>query len=691
MGGRRLGVVALAFVSGCLFTVDDNEDGPAGGGGGLTVGFDMPESSVDETVGSVDIPVYLSAMPTEVTTVNLSLGGTATLGDDYISGEGTIAFLPGIDFYFVHFEITADELPEDAETIELSLSLPINARIGTSHHTLEIRPNLLPRVTFASAGRTGYEAGGGGLQLLVMPASPVPITVGYTVGGTADGSDYTLQPGTVTIPAGATTYDLSLGLVTDSIDEEDTETIEVTLVDPVNAILGEFPSATFQLYDSDPRPSASFVTNSPTLMEGNSGMQLVTAEVQLEKASARQLEVAFYLDQFLVEGNTATAGSDYAIMTPSPLVFPAGTTSQTITIALYGDTLTEGREKLTLALAVGEWFSVVIENDECYGTGAYTVCSNTAPLGSITIPDGTLNTFSSQLCADLQPRGWIDAGQPQACFIIASDITVGTVRAYGYPLVLVATNSITVNGLLDVGGHIGSYGTTSNSSAPCGPFGSMPTTMSGGAGGSFMTAGGNGGDHNGPTGAGGIAAPAVASPPAVLRTGCGGQAGWENSGAGFPGGIVYIVAGASITLASGSTVNASGAPGKGGNFINDAGNGGGSGGMIALHAPTFAVSGARLLANGGAGGEGDDNGVIDGTYGTDGSEVDYTSPSTPAPGGTGTGGGDGGRGASQGVAAAPGAGASSAASAGAGGGGLGYILASQPMTGALVSPAPAAF
>jgi hypothetical protein len=103
-----------------------------------------------------------------------------------------------------------------------------------------------------------------------------------------------------------------------------------------------------------------------------------------------------------------------------------------------------------------------------------------------------------------------------------------------------------------------------------------------------------------------------------------------------------------------------------------------------LYAPTITASSSRILANGGAGGEGSpSNG-----FGNAGSEVAYASPTTSAAGGTGTTGGDGGGGAAQGTSAGTGSSANNSNGGGGGGGGLGYILTSTPLSGALVSPTP---
>ena len=147
---------------------------------------------------------------------------------------------PGGNLWWVTINLRDDGVPEPAETIELSLSGCAGCQIGTDHHTLTIRDNLLPRVTFETVTSGAYENAPASTNLVVMPASPVPITVDYALSGTATSADYALQSGTITIPAGATSVPLAFNAIDDALDEDD-ETVVVTLSNPVGAILGITP------------------------------------------------------------------------------------------------------------------------------------------------------------------------------------------------------------------------------------------------------------------------------------------------------------------------------------------------------------------------------------------------------------------------------------------------------------------
>jgi hypothetical protein len=328
----------------------------------------------------------------------------------------------------------------------------------------------------------------------------------------------------------------------------------------------------------------------------------------------------------------------------------------------------------------------------CLGPTGWQICLAEEPKNDEAIGnDTTINTNTSSKCLPTQPKSWKDAGQPDACIIIAKDININallhannTLRSR--PLVLLAAHDITLAASIDVASK--SNGTSVLIGAGADPAKCMnpdpPPTSNGpggGAGGSFMQKGGNGGA--GTTGAGSLAKDAAATRPVTLRGGCagarGGSSGVQGGAAGEGGGAIYLVAGNRITIGT-QSINASGSLGAGALPGAAGGGGGGSGGMIVLHAQTITGAGA-VMANGGggAGGAGSSSGIQ-----MDGGEPSTTTPTAPASGGTGTGaGGRGGAGFAGMTAAVSGTMASvggPAGGGGGGGGGPGYIMASSTLS-----------
>lgn len=335
----------------------------------------------------------------------------------------------------------------------------------------------------------------------------------------------------------------------------------------------------------------------------------------------------------------------------------------------------------------------------CFGSNEFELCFTGALPTSMRAITGAVATDSTAMCAT--DVVWTSPLQPDACVITGASLTItGTMTVTGSrPLVILATDNIGLasGSLIDAASHRG--GTTGPGSNPaaCAAFLATPTDSTqgagGGAGGSFMSKGGNGGPGgNGATP--GLAPAADATGPTVLRGGCSGQNGANNAAGsggtlGKGGGAIYLVAGATISIAGTIIVSGAGATGAAG--AAGGGGGGGSGGMMVLHAPTIASSSGRLGASGGGGGGAGGSGT--GQPGSDPTFTPTPQPGLGGDGGAGNGcggnGGSGGDGAYLTVAAQSGVAGNTGniCGGGGGGGGLGYIRANQAIANVTASPA----
>ena len=223
------------------------------------------------------------------------------------------------------------------------------------------------------------------------------------------------------------------------------------------------------------------------------------------------------------------------------------------------------------------------------------------------------------------------------------------------PLLLLAHDTIDIEGRIDVGSHrtpseqIGASADDPRCATPTG--GSDPVGGGGGAGGSFTFFGGGGGA----VGAIPDGQPVPGTTPVDLHGGCSGGKGGDYQGSGggaigHSGGAVYLMAGTSITLGTDADLLANG-EGGGKAGTGAGGGGGGSGGMIVLDAPRIMLStGTRVVAEGGGGGGGGDlgSGAGDGFDGAGPIAAIGGAAASPAgtggPGSVASGGGNGGDG-----------------------------------------------
>ena len=223
------------------------------------------------------------------------------------------------------------------------------------------------------------------VTLSEAPASPV--SVNYS---TADGTalvsdlDYQSASGTLNFAIGETQKPIPVTIGIDTKDEVD-ETFTVNLNTPVNATIADGTGD--GVIDDDDGPNLSI--NSVSLTEGNTGTANLVFAVTLSAASVQQITV-----QYTTVDGLATAGADY-IANTGTLTFTTGTTTQNITVQVYGDTLDEANE--TFSVALSNPVDAVIAT----GTGTGTINDND-PLPVFSISPNNANPVSMIEGTDFQ-------------------------------------------------------------------------------------------------------------------------------------------------------------------------------------------------------------------------------------------------------------------------------------------------
>ena len=100
----------------------------------VEVAFGRSNYYVRESAGVATIMVVLNLSSTQTVTVNYATSdGTATAGLDYIASAATLTFAPGATSATFTVQVLADTVTETVETVNLTLSNPVNAVIGQPH------------------------------------------------------------------------------------------------------------------------------------------------------------------------------------------------------------------------------------------------------------------------------------------------------------------------------------------------------------------------------------------------------------------------------------------------------------------------------------------------------------------------------------------------------------------------------
>jgi hypothetical protein len=401
------------------------------------------------------------------------------------------------------------------------------------------------------------------------------------------------------------------------------------------------------------------------------------------------------------DATTSDAAIDAEIDAP-----PAACTETTCTNDTLAVCGTDGMVERTEACNLG-----CFDQTRCNlidpSNGLASSVDQAATQGDITLPDGTTINTDTGVVTGLQGAIAVatstvtQAGGPSLRVLVAKSFTIGNVRVRGtLPLALVASETITVQGILDASadgatsGPGGAICAAGSGGAPGSGFfsrvgannsGGYPQylwTINGGGGGGFGTSGGMGGtvDDSFVDGAPGPANGTAALVP--LRGGCAGYAAIDaNRGAG--GGGIQLVANREVHL-----VNAGGNRG-----VVDVGGGGGAAGTLGrqettdtnpVYGPAGGGSGGAILIEAGKVVLDDATGLLGGGGGGGGYGACATPPNgvDASPGGTANGGacggatrpaGNGGAGATTAAGELGGDSNDGRGGAGGGGGGLGRI------------------
>jgi len=307
-----------------------------------------------------------------VTVQYATANGTATAGSDYTAVSGTVTFAPGETSRTVSVPVIRDLIAELTETFTLQLTNPMGATLTKSSaiatildddSTTPVTPSASIANVSISEGNSGVKVARFTVTLSAAASGPVNVSYATANGSATAGSDYTAASGTLSFAAGEISKTIDVSIIGDTLVEAD-ETFLVKLTSATGATIAT-PQATGVILNDDQPPALPTLSiNNPSVTEGNSGTVNMTFTVTLSQASATAITVGY-----ATADGTATAVSDYNA-TSGTLTFAPGVTSQTITVAVRGDTLVEATETLRVLLsnAAGATISV--------GTGTGTITND---------------------------------------------------------------------------------------------------------------------------------------------------------------------------------------------------------------------------------------------------------------------------------------------------------------------------
>ena len=285
-----------------------------------------------------------SAIP--VTVDYATADNTAAAGSDYVSKSGTLTFPAGTTTQAISVTVNGDAVYESNETFYVNLSNASGGAIidGQGIGTIT-NDETLPDISINDCSAAEENSGTSTMTFTVTlnKTSAIPVTVDYATADNtaAAGSDYVSTSGSLTFAAGTTTQAISVTINGDAVYESN-ETFYVNLSNASGGAIIDVQGIG-TITNDETLPNISI--NDCSAAEGNSGTSAMTFTVSLDKTWASDITV-----DYATADNTAAAGSDY-VSKSGTLTFPAGTTTQAISVTVNGDAVYESNETFYVNLS----------------------------------------------------------------------------------------------------------------------------------------------------------------------------------------------------------------------------------------------------------------------------------------------------------------------------------------------------
>ncbi|HEX8774401.1 MAG TPA: Calx-beta domain-containing protein [Pyrinomonadaceae bacterium] len=307
-----------------------------------------------------------------------------------------------------HVEGAENKLVFKLKVADLSLLVPNRQWRIIWNYPISPPPGL---TQFTGSYYVGMNSDGGVATFeygTVSTVEAVPTNAGIPSKlGQADSGSFDPATGIITITVGASKVgnpkagDIIGALVARTFSGNGNETVKSqSAVDTTGAMgsVNPYTGASYMVVGNlgcqsvTPPPTPSLSINDATVTEGNAGTTNATFTVTLSAASTQAVTV-----KYDTANGTATAGSDYQAATGT-LTFNPGQTTQTINVAVTGDTAPEANE--TFAVNLSQPTNATISDGQGLGTitNDDQPPANTQPslsINDVTVQEGSSGTTNA--------------------------------------------------------------------------------------------------------------------------------------------------------------------------------------------------------------------------------------------------------------------------------------------------------
>ena len=484
---------ALAPLAAATITILGNNSGVQ-----PTVTVTAPTAEVSENgMDSGEFVFSRAGSSQNALTVYYSVGGTASPGNDYTVLTGVAIIPAGQTSVTIPFQPLGDTTVSTNKTVSVTLLANAAYTVGSpASASVTILEDDFTSVTIFPAADAAKPGSSGSFTVQRDGDLTDNLVVFYNVSGTAvPGTDYQALSYSVTIPAGSSSTSFSVAPLHNTTLEGDVF-VTVTLTNNYNYDVGTPGSATIAIHD-DHLPTLSI--SAPVSMISEQGN--IPGQFVISRGSVTGGDLTVYL---AISG-TATPGADYLALN-NPVVIPNGSTSVTLDVIAFQETIWDAPEDVVLTLlpstnynvgfaatarvqitddgtsqTVGVGFcaasSAVVESESpgiavCLSltssvpvTVDYQVIGGTAPASRYSLPPGTLTIPASNLVAFVPLQVFDDniVEPPQTIQVVLfnpTNATMDAIRVHTYTILDDDANSVSVTNTAPIayeGGASGNF------------------------------------------------------------------------------------------------------------------------------------------------------------------------------------------------------------------------------------------
>ncbi len=281
--------------------------------------------------------------------VYYSVGGTAVAGLNYTPLPGvvllpagqsstTVPLLP-LDDFLVDADQTVNITltPNSAYTLASSASAQVII-LNSDYTTVTVTTTSPPAAQPTTPGTFTVQRNGD-----LTPA----LVVHYNVGGTAiSGVDYQPLSGTVTIPPGAASTDITL-VPTGGVSLGGNQSVSIILTNTPNYDVGVPGSATLSILDQ----------TLPTVSVKATGGDVSEQGTQFGEFTFTRTGTSGDLPVYFIVNGTAVSGFNFAPL-PSPVIIPDGSSSVVLDVIPFQDYILEDTQTLVLTLQASPGYNL---------------------------------------------------------------------------------------------------------------------------------------------------------------------------------------------------------------------------------------------------------------------------------------------------------------------------------------------